>query len=99
MDDLERLHLLRNLLIESHLSTASSLGKLANGIESILVSIEDAPDSIRIVYSTLWDALEVLGVQHQEAGTEPTTAELEDLYVMANRLREETEVEITSRGG
>lgn len=99
MDDLERLCLLRDVLNESRLSTASSLGELANQVESILASLEDVSEALRLAYSALWAGLEVVGVQHQESGTEPTAAELADLGVMTNRLRKEAEAEIVARGG
>lgn len=99
MDDLKRLHLLRDLLIESRLSTSSSFGELANRVESILESIEEVPDALRLAYSNLWVALEVSGVQHQESGTEPTIAELADLGAMTDKLKKETDAEIVARGG
>lgn len=99
MDDLDRLRLLRELLISSRLSTASSLGELANQVESMLTSIEEVPDDLRLAYAALWEALEIVGVQHQEAGTEPTATELADLRAMSDRLGMETNAEITARGG
>ena len=99
MDDLGRLRLLRDLLIEPKLSSASSLGEFANGIESILTSVDEVPGGLKLAYATLWEALEVLGVKHQEAGTQPTAVELAELAAMAARLRKEADAEITIRGG
>ena len=98
MDDLERLCILRDVLNESRLSTAISLGKLANQVESLIASIDDVPNDLRQAFAALWAGLEVVGVQHQEAGTEPTAAELADLRAMADRLRRETDAEIGARG-
>jgi hypothetical protein len=99
MDDLERLRLLRDLLIKRQLTSASSLGELANDVESILISIEEVPGGLKLAYVTLWEALEILGVKHQEAGTQPTAIELADLAILAERLKKEADKEITTRGG
>src|SRR5688572_13020690 len=99
MDDLERLRLMRDLLIKRQISSASSLGELASAIESILTSIDDVPSGLKLAYANLWGALEILGVKHQEAGTQPTLAELSTLAVMTEQLRKEVDSEIAKRGG
>ena len=99
MNDLQRLCLLQGLLANRQLSAAISLGELANGIESILNSIDVVPDGLNLAYLALWQALEIVAVQHQEAGTEPTAAELDDLNFMADGLKKEVDAEIVARGG
>jgi hypothetical protein len=97
MNDLERLYLLRDLLCDPELSMASSLGELANQIESLLSTIEVVPGGLNLAYSKLWGALEILGVQHQEAGTVPTGSDLAELGVMIDFLSKEVEAEIAAR--
>jgi hypothetical protein len=99
MNDLDRLRLLGGLLEEPQFSNAGDLGMLASEIESLVTSIEEVPDVLLRAHSTFWDALEILGVQHQEAGTGPSSSEQSDLRGMAERFRSEVAVEIGRRAG
>jgi hypothetical protein len=97
MNDLQRLYLLRDLIKQSQLSSARSLVAFASQIESLVSSIDDIPDTFRRVYSEFWEALEVLGVQHQESCTEPTVVELADLKAMSINFELEVSKSIVAR--
>ncbi len=86
MTDLDYLRLLERTLESSIINTTKSMGTLANDIESIRSSLEDASQDFTDNFARLWAALEVVAVEHQERGTEPTEKEIEDLEDMKNTL-------------
>lgn len=96
MNEAEHLRLLIDVLTGAQLSDAGSLGQTANEIESVVSSLTAPSVSLRLAFSELWEALEVLGVQHQETGAEPTKVELTQLVALASRLRVQAESEIAS---
>jgi hypothetical protein len=95
MTDVERLRLIAELLAKAELSDAGSLGHVAAQIESLFDSIALPPNPLCKAFSELWAALEVIGVQHQEAGTAPTAAEVIDLKALATKLQAEAEAEVS----
>lgn len=99
MNDLDRLRMLDNALGDSGFETAEKIGKLANDIESIRSLLDGVSDEFSFSFSKLWAALEIVGVKHQEEGTEPTEKECADLEEMKNELIKQTGKEIAARGG
>jgi len=99
MNDLDRLRMLDKALGDSGFETSEKIGKLANDIESIRSSLDDVSDDFSLSFSKLWAALEIVGVKHQEEGTEPTEKECADLEEMKNDLKRQTGKEIADRVG
>ncbi len=98
MNDLERLRLLLTVLDTFTPTVGERLGKLANDIESVCSSIGSRSEAFDSKYFTLWDALEIIGVAHQEAGTTPSVAEIADVKRMVADFRIEVVKEIEARG-
>ena len=99
MNDLERLQLLDETLEKSEIGTTEKIGRLANDIESIRSLLGDVSEEFSASFAKLWAALEVVGVRHQEEGTEPTQQEAADLDEMKKNLKKHTEREIADKAG
>jgi len=91
MNDLDRLKLLLTTLNQFTATDAKGLGRLASEIEFIWSSISEKPQDINSKYFALWDALEIIAVLHQEAGTSPTDMELSDVDRMISDLKKSIE--------
>ena len=99
MNSLDHLRLMREVLANARLSDAGSLGHLANQVESLFESIAEPSNPLREAFADLWAALEVAGVQHQEAGTEPKATDLVGFKVLVHKLQAEAGAEVTRCSG
>ena len=98
MNDAQRLHLFLKVLDSFVATDAKSLGKLANDIESVCSSIGSRSEEFDSKYFRLWDALEIIGVSHQEGGTKPSAAEIADVKNLVSAFRIEVVKESEVRG-
>lgn len=97
MNDLEKLGLLLNILETASLGSVSSLGRLSSDMESLCSIISPPSESFTKGYGDLWAALEVIAVNHQEAGTEIFQNEVCGLREMIESFHREVKEEISRR--
>lgn len=97
MTDLERLQLLKAVAIDAEINTCLEMGKLANDLESLRFMLETVSECFKTSFSALWAALEVVAVQHQEGGSEPTQEEKDDLSLLKNDFVKAVDYEINRR--
>jgi len=97
MTDLERLQLVKALAIDAQINTCLDMGKLANDLESLRSTIEVVSERFKASFSAFWAALEVVAVQHQEDGSEPTQEEKNDLNLLKNDFVDAVDYEIKRR--
>lgn len=97
MTDLERLQLLKVVAIDAEIDTCPGMGKLANDLESLRSMLEVVSERFRTSFSAFWAALEVVAVQHQEDGSEPTQEEKNDLNLLKIDFLDAVDYEIKRR--
>lgn len=94
MNDLERLKMLKTITARADISTVKEMGKLANDIESLRSMLGDVSDFFSERFSSLWAALEIVAVTHQENGSEPSPREIKDLSNLKESFEEAIDLEI-----
>jgi len=94
MNSVQLLNLLLKSLRAFEPQEPSDLGSLANDIDSIRGSLISTSAAFNQSAQQLWEALEIIGVTHQENGVPLTSGEKEDLGRLVTSMIEVTIREI-----
>jgi hypothetical protein len=98
MNDFERLLLLERVLTAASFEEPSSLGKLANDMESLCGSIDGCSVDLMSSFAKLWAALEVVAESCFESGRPISSVEKGDLREMAQAMLGAVRSELNRRG-